>query len=747
MGDYRNMLETMRYTLLYHLLVCGICSNLIGQNLLELEAPVTKDGVELSYPWAGGLNAPQYSAVNLNEDSLVDLFVFDRSGDIILTFIQDDSTNSFRFAPEWADHFPSLGDWALLRDYNRDGVPDIFTYSSTGAPGFDVYQGSGVGENLTFVKLEFSTSLQVLTYPTSSGGRANIYVSSQDIPEVADVDFDGDLDILSFGVDGTRLSYYRNTAVEEMLPFDSLDFVREDRCWGKFTESFNTNEVLLSNDMDACATGGAPARRHSGSTTAAFDSDEDGDMEIVLGDISFDDLVLLINGGTATQAFITDQQKGFPGISNPVAIKYFPAAFFMDLDGDTVLDLIAAPSQLDARQNVDVSWLYKGRKANDRLEFDLEVKDFLANQMLDFGTDASPLFFDYNVDGLLDLLVGTRFHDNHDPDSPSTLFLLVNTGTVEQPVFHVQDTNFLQLSQHVADLDALAPTSFDIDHDGDQDLIIGNKTGKLIFVENAALPGAPFESGSIEYPWFNIDVGFSAYPTVFDVDNDSLPDLIVGEERGNINFIKNLGTHTTPSFNPDIKAAENRENFGFIDTRQNLTVFGVAAPTVLHTKDSTYLVTGTSNGQVLVHSLDKIDLNDTMQKVASPLDQLFIGRRSRTSFGNINGDGNLEVVVGNGRGGLTLFSTPFRTNPSVASEQIDRNAPIIYPNPLTTNLHIEWQSPIDVIQLFDITGQLIHVAYPISRKVSLNLPDLTPGLYLVVMQSRNAFYSRSVLKI
>ena len=37
------------------------------------------------------------------------------------------------------------------------------------------------------------------------------------------------------------------------------------------------------------------------------------------------------------------------------------------------------------------------------------------------------------------------------------------------------------------------------------------------------------------------DFGYSAHPTLFDIDNDNDLDLIVGEAIGNLNFLENIG--------------------------------------------------------------------------------------------------------------------------------------------------------------------------------------------------------------
>ena len=76
--------------------------------------------------FAGGLNSPQISEIDLNNDGKQDLFVFDRSGSSVHTFIRQ-ANGSFLFAPHYAAQFPRLNSWALLRDYDADGKPDIFS--------------------------------------------------------------------------------------------------------------------------------------------------------------------------------------------------------------------------------------------------------------------------------------------------------------------------------------------------------------------------------------------------------------------------------------------------------------------------------------------------------------------------------------------------------------------------------------------------------------------------------------------
>ena len=90
-----------------------------------LNIPVEKNSIQLREPLEGGMNAPQFSPIDLNGDNLKDLFVFDRMGDKVLTFINigtgDDTT--YQYAPQYESLFPAdLNSWALIRDYNFDSI-------------------------------------------------------------------------------------------------------------------------------------------------------------------------------------------------------------------------------------------------------------------------------------------------------------------------------------------------------------------------------------------------------------------------------------------------------------------------------------------------------------------------------------------------------------------------------------------------------------------------------------------------
>jgi len=51
------------------------------------DLPVSNEQGALDLAWAGGINAGQYQTIDLNQDGLLDLFIFERTTNKITTFI------------------------------------------------------------------------------------------------------------------------------------------------------------------------------------------------------------------------------------------------------------------------------------------------------------------------------------------------------------------------------------------------------------------------------------------------------------------------------------------------------------------------------------------------------------------------------------------------------------------------------------------------------------------------------------
>ena len=319
-----------------------------------------------SNPWAGGLNSPQFSPIDLNGDGIKDLFVYERDvaekNGSVLTFLNGGAADSidYTYAPEYQSIFPNIQNWVLLADYNCDGREDIFTWMPGGIKVYRNDYDTINGLSFTLVSATGAPWSPALT-TTDFTGPSNLYVSQFDLPAIADIDNDGDLDILCFCLGCESVEFNRNYSMENYGTCDSLEYVIENKCWGEFAEDVFNNNINLGVTCKTGKTGvNAEELKHpGGSSMLALDMDGDQDKELVISNIASNEMDLLINGGDINNASMVTVAPNFPGNSSKVDISVFPAAYYLDVDNDGLKDLIAAPNTTGSVRNFNSAWYYK----------------------------------------------------------------------------------------------------------------------------------------------------------------------------------------------------------------------------------------------------------------------------------------------------------------------------------------------------------------------------------------------------
>ena len=731
-------------------LVNGIvCSSQFFSLEQDNTIQVIQNNDTLLNPWTGGFNAAQISKIDLNNDQIEDLFVFDRSSNKVITFLYEN--NQFIYAPEFEKYFPkNLSNWVLLRDYNNDGKKDIFSYISGG---IGVWKNTSSSNEISFTPLTFFQSSinsyvsYLLSYQYNND--YNIYVISSDIPSISDIDDDGDIDILNFGVQGSRIEYHQNQAADLNLPLDTLIFEMKNTCWGHFSESglsntcnlFDTCFQNVPNPQDTLNI--LKNNRHSGSTVLALDLNNDQVKDLILGDVSYSNIVALFNDNTGVNmntSFVS-QDTTFPNYSLPTDLHLFPGTFFEDVDHDGIKDLIVSPNSNGDSEDKESIWFYKNFGANTLPQFYLQDKNFLQKNTLEVGRESKPILVDINNDQLQDLLIANfgEFDLSVPIHYRSYIESYVNIGTSQNPIFSKSSSDFQNISSLINDIN-LIPTFGDLDSDGDLDAIIGDYSGKIHFLENISsspsIMNLIIGASPLNDALNNIfDFGFSAHPTLFDIDNDNDLDLIVGEAIGNLNFLENIGDSL--NFNFELR----NESFGGVDVSEWWTNIGTSAPVFHLNNNLIELYVGSKSGAIFKYDNITNNLSGNFNLVDSNYQELYLGSYSSPAIYDLNNDSLLDFIIGNKRGGLSYFRG---TNDSTLSSFLINNNSVlnlkIFPNPSKNIIQIDNLHNSIEYEILTNYGSIIKKG---STNGKVNIEFLSNGIYFLRLKTK---FNQQVLK-
>ncbi|MFQ5500443.1 MAG: FG-GAP repeat domain-containing protein, partial [Candidatus Zixiibacteriota bacterium] len=146
--------------------------------------------------------------------------------------------------------------------------------------------------------------------------------------------------------------------------------------------------------------------------------------------------------------------------------------------------------------------------------------------------DPKPVLLDYDDDALTDLFIGQR---------DGRLIYLKNVGSLSQPSWQA-------ISERLGELDIGTWFTFaDIDADGDFDLFCDSRAGSITFYRNDIGPGATgFTLVDTAFGGFN--TGINNTPTFADIDGDGDLDYFFGILTGWLEYWENVGDSTNYSF-------------------------------------------------------------------------------------------------------------------------------------------------------------------------------------------------------
>ncbi|MBI3512187.1 MAG: T9SS type A sorting domain-containing protein [Bacteroidetes bacterium] len=709
--------------------------------------PVFSGATQLPYAWAGGMNFCQFSDIDLNQDGISDLFVFDRTGNKITTYINHGTANQidYELASQYSYQFPLLHDWVLLRDYNCDGKEDIFTASGGASPGIKVYENiSSMANGLQFQLV--SSQLMSDFFPNSTHAHQPIWVTNVDIPAIRDVDHDGDLDVLTYDVSGVHVIFHRNMSVESGYNCDSLIFKNQTLCWGDFAENTLNASITINDSCSAPPVAHHTDNSvlhdmHNGSCLECINTDGDNDEDILIGDITNPFEVYARNGGDSSFAMMDLVDNQFPSYNTSENMNVWICGFHLDVDNDGKKDILFAPNAPNTSQNFNSAWLYKNTGTNNNVTVNFVQNNFLQDKMIEVGEGSFPRFFDYDNDGDQDLFIGNYGYYSSSSAYPSKIALYENQGTASNPSFKFITDDFAGLYSNTTNIFCPVPTFGDLDGDGDKDMIVGDAVGKLHYFRKDPGPANNFVLVQSNYQ--GIDVGNYATPQLVDVDRDGLPDLLIGEQSGNFNYYRNTGTSSAPVFTLVTQL------FGNQIVNQTGYTTGYSVPFLWDSAGTYVLLSGSERGYIFRY--DNIDGN--LAGTFTLTDSLYVtfreGLRTAPWMADITNDSLPDLVLGNYAGGVSLFLGNINTgwNEEVAME----NSIHLFPNPANNSFTLKTILPNEElpakISVYGMDGKLLRTTMMNANEENFYSGDLANGIYVVAIETHSGKPVRKKLVI
>jgi hypothetical protein len=508
----------------------------------------------------GFLSIPTF--VDVDGDGDLDLISGERFGpffyfenDAGVFTQQTGADDPFRFADESRQSAPSFA------DLDGDGDLDMLSGSVNG--NFSYFENDGGN----------------FTQQTGADNPFNgVHVGFLSTPTFADVDGDGDLDMLSGQLFGTFF-YFENNA-------------------GVFTQQTGSN-----NPFDGIDVG-------SNSTPSFGDVDGDGDLDMLSGENGGSFFYFENDAGTFTRQ--TGSNNPFDGVD--VDLNSSPT--FADVDGDGDLDMLSG--------EYDGSFFYFENNAG---VFTRQTGTNNPFNGFDIGNVSNPTVADVDGDGDLDMLSGERFGPFFYFENNAGIFTQ-QTGA-DNP-FNNVDVGFYS-----------TPTFADVDGDGDLDMFSGENNGRFLYFKNDA--GVFTQQTGADNPFNNVDVGFYSTPTFADVDGDGDLDMFSGTRYGSFLYFENnagVFTQQTGADNPftgvDV-GDRSSPTFGDVDGDGDLD-----------------MLSGGSNGDF---SYFENDAGNFTRQTGSnnPFDGVDVGVSSTPTFGDVDGDGDLDMLSGASGGAFLYF--------------------------------------------------------------------------------------------
>ncbi|NNK64919.1 MAG: VCBS repeat-containing protein [Gemmatimonadetes bacterium] len=403
------------------------------------------------------------------------------------------------------------------------------------------------------------------------------------------------------------------------------------------------------------------------------DLDDDGDVDL-LAEERFSYVRYFRNDGTATQprfVLATDSLRDDQG--RPIFSDRQNIPSIADVDCDGAVDLFLGRVDGTVARYEETALDDAGNPVFTLVDPRFEDIEIVAQLAMPGGAPTlhganSMAFADADGDGDVDLFWGDYFEPG--------LLLIQNFGTCDRPDLRSTPEPLQADGELIATSGYNAPYPADIDGDGDLDLFVG-VLGGAFNANRTASDNLHWFERTAEGTWSErtrrflsqVDVGSESVPALVDLEGDGDLDLVVGSkldagalDSGRLHIYENVGGPRAPRF-------ESRGRVRLADSYHYAPVFAD-----LDADGTPEMLLGTWNDDVRLFASVPGPEAGWEPVLDGPLVELPRGSHSVPAAGDLDGDGDLDLLVGESSGEINFFrnvGSPTEPRFELVTEKLD----------------------------------------------------------------------------
>ncbi|QDH79194.1 T9SS type A sorting domain-containing protein [Echinicola soli] len=695
----------MKHLLPFVLLLITFSSQ--GQKAYRFtEKEVTQNGKVLPMGFAGGINAAQIQSMDINGNGDEELIIWDINSRNIKVFEQHEE--GYTHLPYMHHFFPEdVSGFLVLADFDGDGKKDLFTSTAFGIKAYRNTTSQGqsfptweVAEN--FLKLENGSNFQA---------------NNLDVPAIQDVDGDGDLDVVTFNfAAGDYLEYYQNTSIERNGVAGIDGYANAKVRWGNFEfcgcGNFSFGRTCDGNPISRKLPPNQEnnAIQHSGGHSILLkDFNDDGILDLVMGQDECSTLYYLPNQGSNTEPLFTSFSTSLPGFGNLPEFPVFQVGQF--LSDHLLISLNSSQTTLTA--GIDFSQSIYQLSENSTPP--LHTSAFLQEDMVDLGENTRPFFKGNNSAGQLIVTantiqdgqpVGQAFHYAWNSESMS----LSTTDYLDLSTLGLTDLQYIEYTSSSQQAYVLVSGVNIVDFVLNRNLLLGRSGTAADELTSISIPNITLRpNDSFDFYQYN-----------------SEDFMLLARQTGELLRYR-VNFEEVPTFE-----LLNEEYLGFSDnpSRRNLAVKSVAA------NGSLGLYTVDQRG-ILSYLPDFIHSNSPQTELLTlPNGNMTATRLGRNTwiatvpeaFG-----GKTHLILGNNGGGLQFLEDISNGIDPPVDGQLQVN---LYPNPSNGPVYLV-SNESGKARIFNSLGQILVEEFNIEANVraEMDMRTLASGMYYVQFTS------------